>query len=250
MTTPSVENTPHVVPSISSALDLKNVINDRAVLIDTVKASGTITIHESSGELLSYPVVVMFKQPDNLYLRAYQQLMPTIFSIISSEGNFWLYIPAENTIFTGKNASLNYNTEYDVSITPDFLLQSLFSRAIPEAASVNMVRNEDFYTLFLVKKENNLKMLTRTLWLDTASLNCVKELRYSLKGYMLFEITRNNFTFDKQTAINIAQTISIRNVLTNVSVTFDFKKVLINEEIEDRVFEFHYPEAVLVEKFE
>ena len=236
--------------NIQTAEDLKTTINNRAFRISTIKASGTISIYEENSEPYSYPIIIMFKKPDNLYLKANKPLRPIIFTLISNGENFYIFIPQENIIYTGKNKALLESPDYDVSLTPEFFLQALFTRHIPISYATSMEQSNEGYMLSVFNPENNLNTITRKIWTQQPYHYCIKELHYSSQGVMLYEIKRDAFAFDKHNQSPIAHTIFLRNIRTNVAIVLDFNKVLLNEDIDDSVFEFHFPEGVDVEVVE
>ncbi len=237
-------------PSITTAEDFKTTINNRASHISTIKASGTISIYEEDSEPYSYPIIVMFKKPDYLYIKAHKPLRPTIFTLISSADDFYIFIPQDNIIYTGNNQSLNNNPDYDISLTPEFFLQALFARSIPMSYPITMEQTSQDYILSVLNPNNDLNTITRKIWAEPPYFFCKKELHYSSKGVMLYEVKRDNFILDNQNQVYIPEIIFLRNTRTNVAIGLNLKKIFLNEEIEDSIFEFHFPEGVDVEKVE
>ena len=241
--------TKQVIPlAISSAQDLVGVINDRAAYINSLKASGTITIYEPAEKPLSYPVIVMFKKPNKFYLKSHKPLTPTIFEVKSERGKFYTFIPQDNVIFTGKNETLNNNPNYDISLTPEVFLQSLFARRVPATAQVRMKETDEYYELSLLEKRNNLPTLSRKIWADRETAQCIEEVHFTTQGIMLFNIKRGNFSYDKNSAQKIAHALYIKNIRDDIAIEFAFKKIFLNEEIDNDIFNFEFPKGVDIEE--
>lgn len=238
-----------IIPRIESADSMRNFSNASALRINTLQASGTLSLYQAGRKTFSLPVVVIYDSANRFFMRAYKPLAPNLFTAIENDDHFWIHVPSEDIIVTGKNSALYTTNEYEVSFVPEYLRKSLFCDYIDPADEVRMEKDTATRTMRLTvfNQDSDLRTQSRSIVFDEQTLNATHEIHYSPDGLNLFEITRADFRYNNAAHVFIAHEISINDIRNLKLITFEFSKVIINEPIDSDIFTFFFPAETYVE---
>jgi outer membrane lipoprotein-sorting protein len=239
-----------ITPRIESADMARNFSNAGTSRIKTVQASGTVSLYQSGRKAFSLPVVVIYDSEERFFMRAYKPLAPNLFTVIEDNGQFWIHVPSENIIVTGKNAALYNSNTYAVSFVPEYLRKALFCSYIDPEADIRLEKNTTSQRMKLIAfhTDSALKIQSRSIIFDEKTLHAVHETHYSPDGLNLFEITRADFTYNTAAQVFLAHEITVSDIRNLKMITFEFSKVIVNEPINPEIFTFFFPEDTYIEQ--
>src|SRR3989338_1543388 len=106
--------------------ELTEKINASASGLHSLKTTLDIHVRERGmTESRECQGLLAYVKPEKIYLKGYRALIPTFFTLISKDGNFWVHTPKNNQVLMGKVADLNHKGEFEMGIRPDDLLKTL-----------------------------------------------------------------------------------------------------------------------------
>lgn len=220
-------------------------INRNLLDIQTLKASGNIHLIDQHSTL-SYPIILFYHYPKSLYIKAHKPLRPTIFELKTVNDSFWLYIPQDKIIYTGKNEILKNDPLYEVSLPPDVLVHALCPPYI-ETHNANVHESDTHFFVSTFHSLDNARVVHRQLTATKKSAHILFEKIYNPKGLLVYEIRRNDF-IDTSHKTAFPRMIFIKNILKGGAIRIDIEQVFINEELEEDIFDFLYPNKIDVER--
>jgi len=241
-----------ILPRINTADDIREYNNSGALRINTLHASGTVSLYQSGRKIFTFPVVIMFARNELFFMRAYKPLAPNLFTCIENNGTFWIQVPSENSIITGKNEALYRDNSYSVSFIPEYLRKALFCDYIGSENEVMMQKNSGTETVKLdvFRAESSLRIHARSIIFDEKTLNAIQETHYSPNGLNLFDVARKDFKYNLTAQVYVPHSITITDIRNLKMILFEFSKVLINEPIDPALFSFYYPQDMYVDQLQ
>jgi hypothetical protein len=107
----------------------------------------------------------MARRPDEVRVRAYRLLAPTLFEFVSRGDQCWLYLPAEQTAYLDDSCGIIENKRERFAISSKMIIASLlvvpdFPKFLSLPASIS--QESDIVHLSLIEKGG----LRREIWID------------------------------------------------------------------------------------
>lgn len=195
--------------------------------------------------------LLAFEKPGHIYLKGYRPLIPTFFTLVAKDGNFWVHIPKENRVLTGKVTDLNESDNLQMGIRPDDLERSLNIHPLPTSTNylIEMREAPTQYLLFIFRTDGGTgKFLERQVWIERFFLNVEREVYYNAYGIAEVDITRKEYT--NEGSVYFPQEITIFRPDLGSMLFLKVNKLTINPELKPELFEFKMPDGATVEKLE
>lgn len=221
-------------------------LNNKNKSIKSFEAAGTLLLTEPGVETLECKVSVKYSKPGKIIINGFKPLIPSVFRLTLNDGQFHLYVPSEKIIITGSTKTLKDNPEYNISIDPELISNTLMSAFINNKENCSMTSAEFGQKKLSLYTENDI--LDRNIFFSVKIGEAIKEFYYTDKGYIHCIIHRGNFRSSRNESIITEHSIIAEKPITQTRMEFRFDKVFINRQILPETFRFEYPNGVDVER--
>ncbi len=217
-------------------------IRSAQIRFDTLKATLEIGVPHPSAPLIQWTsaVIAFRNNPNALYLKAYQPLIPVYFIMNASPEKFRLFVPRIYTVFKGNNRIFEFSPDIDLKLIPQDLLE-IFQPAVPDSLRVeNKLSGAE--VVFMLKDRNG--RVQREIEVDSHR-RPKRTVVYAESGFPRLEITQSDWkTID---GIEFAFNWRIRRFLPKPNVLLvKFKKIRMNPAVNPGWFDFSFPEEAKV----
>ncbi len=229
--------------------ELTAKINRQSEAIRSVKTTLDIRVRDRSMEgSRECQGLLAHEKPDKLYLKGYRPLIPTFFTIVARENTFWVHIPKENRVLTGKVSDLNGSEGLSMGIRPDDLMRALNIQPVPpsETHIVEMQESPLQYILFVFRKMGDEKILERQIFVERYFLNVEREVFYNAYGVAELDIARKDYTPDEATPF--PQEIIIFRPDRGSTLFLRANKLRVNPVLRNDLFDFQMPGGATIEE--
>ena len=228
--------------------ELTAKINASSEAMKTLKTTLSIRVREKEMDgVRECQGLLAYEKPSNLYLKGYRPLIPTFFTLVSKNGEFWVHVPKENRVLTGRVSDLNESDNLQMGIRPDDLLRTLNIHPIP-ASTTHVVEIQEAsaqYILSVFRTDGTDKFLERQIWIERYFLNVEREIYYNAYGVVEVDISRKDYV--NEGPVYFPQEMVIFRPDRGTSLFLRANKLLINPELKQDLFEFQMPGGATVE---
>jgi len=215
--------------------------------IQSLKTDVNIRFADIDESAVASNAVLAYKYPHRLYLRGYSKYIPKIFLLVVRSERFWLHIPKDNVVITSTKDKLMRPTNVDLEINGFDILSALIPQPLGNVDSDEKTRKDNSYVINDYKKENENTWLVRTLWMDAASLDIVREDHFTREHILYLRIERSGFRDIR--GWRVPEFITIERPLEQKSVVITLFDTEINTPLEEELFNFTPPPEAKVEEF-
>ncbi len=215
--------------------------------IQSLKTDVNIRFADIDESAVSSNAVLAYKYPHRLYLRGYSKYIPKIFLLVVRGERFWLHIPKDNVVITSTKDKLMRPANINLEINGFDILSALIPQPLGNADSDEKTRKDNLYVINDYKKETGDAWLVRTLWMDTASLDIVREHYFTREHIRYLQIERGGFR--EMRGWRLPEFLTIERPLEQKSVVITLFDTEINTPLDEELFNFTPPPGAEVEEF-
>jgi outer membrane lipoprotein-sorting protein len=156
--------------------------------LNSIRASGTIEFRELGEDAWrGASIVLLAQRPDQVRVRAYRLLAPTLFEFISDGRDCWLFLPSERTVYFDDSCGIIENRADHLVISAETIVAALLVISDYDAVAVSPS---------FLSQENGIARLSlstdgvadREIWMDPASGLVTKQLFLAPNGSIEAEI--------------------------------------------------------------
>ena len=226
-------------------------INASAAELKTLKSTMNIRVRERGMEgARECQGLLAYEKSEKLYLKGYRPLIPTFFTLVSNDGKFWVHTPKDNQVLTGKVSDLNETDNLQMGIRPDDLLRTLNMNPIPTSTDYIVEMQElpaqYIISVFRTDLAASEKFLARQITVERIFLNVEREVYYNNYGIAELDIVRKDYTHEG--AVYFPREIVIFRPDLGSSLFLKANKLMINPELNPKLFNFEMPGGAKVEE--
>ena len=173
--------------------ELKKHVNSNSNLIESLEASGTISI--DSPELSnSASIDIKLKKPDSIYVKIEGPFGISVANALITRDNFIYYNAQENVVISGPTNENNIGAILKIKVTFDNLMNSLsgsYTFQNSDADSINaLIENQNYIIL-----ENNILSKTK-YFIEPETFNLTGYNILDTKNKKLLEVSYNKYNLD------------------------------------------------------
>ncbi len=223
-------------------------INNSAENFHSLKSNLEIRYRDSSTQgARECQGLLAYENPKKIYLKGYRPLIPTFFTLVSRDGNFWVHLPRDNVVLTGQVNQLDSSQNLQMGIRPDDLLRALNIQAIPPSTthSVEMQETPTHYLLFIFRTDGIDKFLERQIWIERYFLNVEREVFYNQYGIVDVDITKKDYM--NKGPVYMPREIIIFRPDRGSTLFLKSEKLEVNANLKPELFKFQTPPGATVE---
>ncbi len=222
-------------------------IHDFNATVDMVPALGSAERSKIT-EYKDVRAYILFRKPDEIRLIGlYPLVRNKAFDMVSQNGDFKLYIPAQNRFIMGKNEVVELSKNKLENLRPEHFLEALMVRPVdPENEKIlfENFTDEDnaYYLLNLVRQDSSGRLeLSRTIWFNRLDLGLARQLIFDPNGNILTDARYSNWkVYDN---VSFPAHIEINRPRDEYGVVIDIVKMDINNGVTDDKFVLNQPEG-------
>ena len=233
---PTKPPAPPEVKGDRSPQQIKRIINERIRSIRTVE--GQLTIVSKGGPSPGRcKALLFFMRPNQLRLKAFQSLGPTLFDLLMEETTIQVYIPEQNKVFKADLGEGKRKT--GLSLTPLGLMKGILQVDIDESDLLSLDEDPDGDLVLNHHKDGRLVKKTevdsRSLFIKRETLLGAGEKPYLITSYAEYKKTDGQWWPFR---------IELHQPIEGQSMSFEFERVKTNISIEPDVFKLDVPPGV------
>jgi len=236
---------------MASAEELATQLNRDGEQIRVVKGKLQMGLRKKTGEPIKRCRGVLVSRNGwhgvdsaGLYLKGYQRLTPTFFTLVSDGSEFWLHIPRDNTVYTGPlEFSRNRHEEHEIPLDAGDLLRALFVRPVDGDDRFEVQEEGPSYRVTIYGDGR----LQRRLWIERTRFTVQREIYYYPEGAPQLEIERAEYV--ETDGHRYPGRVVLHDPASGSSIFLEFDSITINPEmIVDKLFHFDMPAGVGIER--
>jgi len=233
----------------ASLQELLDLINERAQMINTLKASLGIDFRPtSSRNYKSCKGRLLLEKPEKIRLKGYRSLLPTFFLLVSDGNSYWLSIPSKKKAYFGQVEDKVVSedlTQEDIFLTPSHIIDSLlldeielndsrkaFLEILPEMYIINIIEIDAEGDIFS----------ERRIWVEREDLNIHQHQWFDSKGRLISKVSFRQFK--KVSGIKLPGLVFIHRPWEGVYIRLLFNNINLNAAIEPEAFKFSPPKEL------
>lgn len=212
---------------------IKQIINERIRSIRTVE--GQLTIVSKGGPSPGRcKALLFFKRPNQLRLKAFQTLGPTLFDLLMEENSIQVYIPEQNKVFKANLGEGKAKT--DLSLTPLGLMKGILQVGIDESEVLSRYEDPQGNIVLNHLEDGRLVKKTevepRSLLIKRETLLGAGEKPYLITSYSEYRKTNGEWWPFR---------IELHQPIEGQFMSFEFESVRTNIPVEPDVFKLDVP---------
>lgn len=184
----------------------------------------------------SFAQLAYLAKEDMLYFKAFSQLTPHYFTLISKDRNFWLQIPKTKTVYTGPLEAIGQEN-FEMKITPQDFRRILVPNPIDQTPNNILIQDQGLqWGLILQGHVGTNVFKEREMWILKEGMKPIKDIRYSVNGSPYLEIQWENF--EKSTAGKLyPRLITLFRPTTGYLLRLKIKKLETASNVPEELFE-------------
>ncbi|OGW80461.1 MAG: hypothetical protein A3E74_08530 [Omnitrophica bacterium RIFCSPHIGHO2_12_FULL_44_12] len=222
-------------------------LNAAATRVETVKASLQVGIPHPTAALVQWTeaLVAYRKNPEFLYLKGYQPLVPLYFLLKSDSDAFSLFVPRVYKVFRGKNKIFDTSIDIDIALIPQDIILALKPLRINDTDHTEWKLAKDQTAFELTVKDKEGKIL-RKIIIDSSE-HVRYQVEYNDAGFPYLEIWKDDWR--DTGSIFFPYEIKMKRSLPKKNeLVLKFKEIRPNEKLEEKLFQDTFPkDAEVVE---
>ena len=226
--------------------ELKKHVNSNSDMIESLEASGTISI--DSPELSnSASIDIKLKKPDSIYVKIEGPFGISVANALITRDNFIYYNAQENVVITGPTNENNIVAILKIKVTFYDLMNSLsvsYTFADRDADSINaLIENQNY----IILENNDASRIKYFIEPETYYLNGYNII--DTKNKSLLEVSFNKYNPEKTVkgTVNFPDNIKVYNPDKEQRVYLDYDSKVINKS--DIKFKMNVPKSAKVVKW-
>jgi outer membrane lipoprotein-sorting protein len=241
-------------PDFTSAASLEELvdrINRPENQPEAIKASLVMGLQAHADQPIRYcRGHMLLSAQRELYLEGHRPLLPTFFTLVSNGTEFWLFVPRDNTVYTGLlEAESKQSRDYGIDLNLRDLFRALFPCPIEKDRLVELEAGDPYDVLSISDAAGTGKKLCRRLWVGKKGYRVEREKYYDAGGAEELEIHRSDFL--GSACCLFPKVITLRSSSTGSAVSLTFHEITMNPEgLESSFFHFEVPEGAAVKSIE
>jgi hypothetical protein len=161
-------------------------------------------------------------EPAGLYLKGYRSLAPTLFTLVSDGGRFWLHVPRDNVVYTGPVAHRGAAEVHGIRLEARDLFRALFLEPVGAAGALDVVEEPSAYVVTIVRGGR----LERRLWIERRRFTVRREAFYDGAGREEVRIERERWA--DAGGRPYPRRLRLLDAATGASVTLDLERISLN----------------------
>ncbi|MGR3310375.1 MAG: LolA family protein [Candidatus Brocadiales bacterium] len=237
---------------------IKDTLGSENTKFTTLKAKARITIDAPAinGPLFCNGYIRL-QRPKKLRVIG-TKLTSTVFDMLTDGERFWLYLPSEKKVYTGRCNSMRRLVKPDITILPDDIAMLLDYN---DALTTGTILTNDvkrililetwpgLWLIHLVDLSNETAALRANLYIDRVGVNVIRYDIFDINGNIRVQALFDDYTrFDdaaKKTAQDFVPAIPQRIAIfwpdEDTKLTLSLTNIATNEQINPKVFQFSKP---------
>ena len=244
-------------PSISvqnlSLEQIKDTLGSDNTKFTTLKAKVQITVDAPDIDSpLFCEGYIRLQRPNKLRVIG-TKLTLTVFDMLTDGETFWLYLPSEKKVYTGRCNSIHQLAKLDVNILPDDIAMLLdYNDALTPGAiltkDVNRIHSLEtwpgLWLIHLIDLNNETATLHANLYIDRVDVNVIRYDIFDTGGNIRVQALFDDYArFDNSA---IPQRIAIFWPHEDTKLTLSLTNIVANEQIDPKVFQFSKPKTAKI----
>ena len=229
---------------------IKDTLGSDNTKFTTLKARAQITVDtpDINGPLFCEGYIRL-QRPNKLRVIG-TKLTLTVFDMLTAGETFWLYLPSEKKVYTGRCNSIHQLAKLDVNILPDDIAMLLdYNDALTPGTiltkDVNRIHSLEtwpgLWLIHLIDSNNGTATLRANLYVDRVSVNVVRYDIFGTGGNIRVQALFDDYArFDNSA---IPQRIAIFWPHEDTKLTLSLTDIATNEQIDPKVFQFSKPKT-------
>jgi len=230
----------------ASLQELIIMLNERAKMIDTLKASLDIDFRPVSVKnFRSCKGRLWLDKPDKIRLKGYRSLLPTFFLLVSDGISYWLSIPSKKRVYLGQvneEAESETLSQEEMYLTPSHIIESLFLDEIelnnsrkafldilPKMYIMNIIEIDTKGDIFSKKK----------IWIDRKDFTIYQHQFFDQEGRLISEVSFRNYK--EVSGTKLPGLIYIERPWEGINIRLLFGNITLNAAIDQEAFRFTPP---------
>ncbi len=218
-------------------------VNRNAFSLVGVKGYLEMGLMKGPGEKIrrcSGMIVAVNPPRGGLYLKGYNRLNPTFFTLVSDGDAFWFHIPRDNVVYTGPlDFAWSRDDSLAINLNARDLFRALFVGPVVAGGTWDVLEKEAFYVITVYGKDR----VTRKIRIERKGFTIVQETYYDVEGHAQLEIQRKDFT-DIDGRLYPAS-IVLLDLISGSSVFLDFSEITLDpKNVPGEAFRFRIPDDV------
>jgi hypothetical protein len=208
----------------------------------------------NKGEITEYKDVrgyVLFRKPDDIrIIGLYPVVRNKAFDMVSSGGEFKVYIPARNRFIVGEGEIIHPSKKRIENLRPSHFLTALLVRPLQdgEAAILQNMTDEDaaIYLLHIVKQAPGGGLIpSRAIQFDRLNLSLERQLIFDESGNILTDARYRNW--ENFGGILFPKEVQINRPRDEYGVVLNVVKLDVNKALTDEQFALEQPEGTTLQ---
>jgi hypothetical protein len=218
--------------------------------VDMVPALGTV----NKGEITEYKDVrgyVLYRRPDDIrIIGLYPVVRNKAFDMVSSGGEFKVYIPARNRFIVGEGEIIHPSKKRLENLRPSHFLTALLVQPLQEGerAMLQNITDEDAatYVLHIVRQGPAGELIpSRAVQFDRLNLALERQLIFDESGNILTDARYRNW--ENFGSIQFPKEIQINRPRDEYGIVLNVLKLDVNKPLTDEQFALEQPEGTTLQ---
>jgi hypothetical protein len=218
--------------------------------VDMVPALGTV----NKGEITEYKDVrgyVLYRRPDDIrIIGLYPVVRNKAFDMVSSGGEFKVYIPARNRFIVGEGEIIHPSKKRLENLRPSHFLTALLVQPLQEGerAMLQNITDEDAatYVLHIVRQGPVGELIpSRAVQFDRLNLALERQLIFDESGNILTDARYRNW--ENFGSIQFPKEIQINRPRDEYGIVLNVLKLDVNKPLTDEQFALEQPEGTTLQ---
>jgi len=176
------------VPPLETPENVLSLLTRNYGGLESIKASGTLEFRPTGERRWKGASVILLAQrPDNVRLRAYRLLAPTLFEFVSGENRCWLFLPAEQAAYLDDDCRMIEAGEDNLVLSAETIVAALLVVSDFDSLRISPELGLEPNNILRVLLINETQ-LRRQLWIDTITGLATKQVFLTDDGEVEVEV--------------------------------------------------------------
>jgi outer membrane lipoprotein-sorting protein len=228
-----------------------NAIHDFSAEVNMVPALGS-TEKNKVTEYKDVRAYILFRMPADIrIIGLYPVVRSKAFDMVSTGGEFKLYVPARNRFIVGKNEIIKPSPNKLENLRPQHFQDAMLVRPIDPATDKLMMENltdeeNAFYILHVIHENASGQLqLARNIWFNRTDLSLARQMIFDNDGNILTDARYRDWkAWDN---VPFPKHIEINRPRDEYAVVIDIVKMDINKGIGQEKFALDQPEGTTLQ---
>jgi outer membrane lipoprotein-sorting protein len=190
------------------------------------------------------------ERPAKLRMKGSAAMLPTLFDLLCTDSEIMLYVPRDKTVYQGRRIENGLGA----GVTDLSILSDILWGAQDPPGAVNAIEiHENSYIVYTLDKPadgNSRTVIRRKVTFDRHGLIPVRYRYLSGTGACVRDIHCDNYITVRGFPAPLPARISIDSPADGLLITVELKRLNVNPQLPEALFQFDYPNDVSVHPLE